>query len=466
MTFLSPSYLLFVPAVWILARLVRSSGQRQVLMLVASYAFYGSLGLNFLAVLLVSSAVNHLWGRVMRRAPTTRNLWIGIGFNLLVLALFKYVPSTGIGSGSLLGAIAMPVGVSFWTFQALSYQIDLYREEDIDPSAVEFFLYMALWPTVLSGPVCRLPEMLGQFRQLRRPTWDDLAAGAPRIITGLFLKLVAAQLLAGGLALGDGLDAGFDQITGWSGLDVWALAFAFGFQLFFDFAGYSHMAIGVARLFGLELRENFDRPYLSTTPSVFWTRWHMSLSSWIRDYVFMSLAPMHRSNWWRQFVLGMSMVLFGLWHDAALPFLIWGAYHGALLVLHRQVQSAKRALAFEPPGWLETPISWAVTLVLICFGWIFFRAHDVRQIGEMVSAVLNPWSYGRTVLRPNFYIVSGVTIAAYFAIELIRSGLRKLESRPVAGRIVWLLSPIYYSALILLIVTWSRQEGSFVYFAF
>lgn len=461
MSLLSPTYLLFVPAVWLLAQLARTSRQRQFLMLAASYLFYGSWSLPFLAVLVGSSAMNYAWGRVMRRAPTTGNLWIGIGLNLLVLVVFKYIPSAG-----LLESIAMPLGVSFWTFQAVSYQIDLYREEEIDPDPVELFLYMALWPTVLSGPVCRLPEMLGQFRQLRRPTWDDLAAGTPRIITGLFLKLVPAQLLAGGLALGDGLDAGFDQLAGWGGLDVWVLAFAFGFYLFFDFAGYSHMAIGVARLFGLELRENFDRPYLSTTPSVFWTRWHMSLSSWIRDYVFMSLAPLVRANWWRHLVLGMSMVLFGLWHGATLPFLIWGTYHGALLVAHRQVQNARRALGLEPPAWLATPISWAVTLLLIMFGWIFFRAHDLGQIQAMVSAALNPASYGRTVLRPDFYIVTAVVIAAYFTVELVRAGLRRLEASPGGHRTVWLLSPVYYATLILLIVTWSGQEGAFVYFAF
>lgn len=461
MNLVSPTYLLFVPAVWLLAQLARAPRQRQLLLLAASYLFYGSWSLLFLGILVGSSALNLAWGRVMRRAPTTRNLWVGIGLNLLILVVFKYIPSAG-----MLGAIAMPLGVSFWTFQAISYQFELYREEELDPDVVEFFLYMAFWPTVLSGPVCRLPEMLGQFRQLRRPTWDDLAAGMPRIITGLFLKLVPAQLLAGGLSLGDGLDAGFDQLTGWGGLDVWALAFAFGFQLFFDFAGYSHMAIGVARVFGVELRENFDRPYLSTAPSVFWTRWHMSLSSWIRDYMFMSLAPLRRSIWWRQLVLGMSMVLFGLWHGATLPFLIWGAYHGAVLVAHRQVQSARRALGFEPPGWLGTPISWAVTLILMSFGWIFFRSHDLAQIQAMVSAVLNPATYGRTILRLNFYLVTSLIIAAYFAVELVRSGLRKLEANSAANRMVWLLSPVYYATLILLIVTWSGQEGVFVYFAF
>ena len=323
MKILSPTYLLFVPLVWLLAQLARTPRQRQVLLLVASYVFYGAWGLGFLALLIVSSAVNYAWGRVVRRSPTVGNLWAGVGFNLLLLVVFKYVPSFNwLFPHSVLASILMPVGVSFWTFQAISYLSDLYREEELDPTVVEFFLYMSFWPTVLSGPVCRMTEMLPQFREMRRPVWDDLAAGTPRIILGLFMKLVPAQILANGLAPGEGFTAGFDQITGgWGGIDVWMLAFAFGFYLYFDFAGYSHVVIGSARLLGLELRENFDRPYLSSTPSVFWTRWHMSLSSWIRDYVFMPMAPMRREPWWRLFVLALAMVLFGLWHNATLPFL-------------------------------------------------------------------------------------------------------------------------------------------------
>ncbi len=139
----------------------------------------------------------------------------------------------------------MPVGVSFWTFQALSYLFDVYREEDLDPSLTEFCLYMAFWPTVLSGPVCRLPDMLPQFRESSAPTWDDISIGAHRLVIGLFMKMVLADVLGAGLLAGQGVAYGFDEITaGWGGLDVWFLAIGFGFQLFFDFAGYSHIAIG------------------------------------------------------------------------------------------------------------------------------------------------------------------------------------------------------------------------------
>ena len=170
---------------------------------------------------------------------------------------------------------------------------------------------------------------------------------------------------------GEGVAAGFDQIArGWGGIDVWLLAISFGFQLFFDFAGYSHIVIGTARLFGIRLAENFDHPYFSTTPSVFWTRWHMSLSFWIRDYVFLPLATARRDLWWRNFALVSAMTLFGLWHEATLPFVIWGAYQGLLLVAHRQGQQLQRRLGFTwPDGW-GSFVSWGITFALISLGWI------------------------------------------------------------------------------------------------
>ena len=175
----------------------------------------------------------------------------------------------------------------------------------MDPSLLEFCLYMAFWPTVLSGPICRLPSMLPQFRQLSPFSWDDLSAGSLRFIQGVIMKFVLAQILVSGWLPGEGIAAGFDQMKGgWGGVDVWLLGIGFGFLLFFDFAGYSHMVIGAARIFGIRLPENFDRPFLSTTPSIFWTRWHMSLSFWIRDYVFNPLAAAgRRYSWWPYVVL-------------------------------------------------------------------------------------------------------------------------------------------------------------------
>src|SRR5205807_8737568 len=186
----------------------------------------------------------------------------------------------------------------------------------------------------VSGPICRMPDMLPQFRSEKPTPWNDIARGFRRIATGVFMMLLA-RVLGQGILAGDGITSGFDRVAHWSGADVWCLAFGYGLQLFFDFAGYSHMAIGAAQLLGFTVPENFARPFQSTNPSIFWTRWHMSLSFWIRDYVFLPLAAMRRDLWWRNGTLAFTMILFGLWHAATWPFVLWGAYHGLLLVGHR-----------------------------------------------------------------------------------------------------------------------------------
>jgi alginate O-acetyltransferase complex protein AlgI len=470
MSLQSISYLTLLALTVIAARQFRSPRHRNILLLLASYLFYATWGLLFLAILIASSVFNFLWGRRLRRVLTARCLWTGIAINLALLALVKYLPPLARGSGNgllgFVGEILMPVGVSFWTFEALSYLFDLYREEELDPSLLEFCLYMAFWPTVLSGPVCRLPEMLPQFRKCQSD-WNDITIGTRRIIIGLFMKVVLAQTLAFGRMPGQGVNYGFDEIaSGWTGIDVWALAFGYGFQLFFDFAGYTHIAIGSARLFGLRLAENFDRPYLSVTPSEFWTRWHMSLSFWIRDYVFLPLAMARRNPWWRHLSLIIAMVLFGLWHAATATLLCWGLYHGVLLVAHRKIQEFRRGFSLRLSASLENFFSWAVTLALISLGWIFFRARSFHQAILMYKALLTPHNYLHPSLFPDYYLVTFLIIAGYFIFVGIEDLFAWARRRPALARAAWLLSPLYYSACIIAIIVFSRQENLFVYFQF
>src|SRR2546425_3879165 len=231
------SYLLCVLVLSALAWCLRSPKGRQVLLLLASYLFYANWGIGFLCVLIVSSLMNYALGSLLRRRATAVRLWIGIIPNLLLLSFFKYLPPllglvpAGSWLAGLSHQIVMPVGMSFWTFQALSYLLDLYREEELNPSLLEFCLYIAFAPTVLSGPICRLPSMLPQLRRVPSFAWDDIATGARRLVQGLFMKMVVAQILGAGLNPGEGVSAGFDQMKGgWGGVDVWLLAIGFGFQ--------------------------------------------------------------------------------------------------------------------------------------------------------------------------------------------------------------------------------------------
>ena len=381
----SLTYFAFLTAAWILARSLWSHRRvRQLFLLMVSYGFYSTWGPRFLAVLISSSLLNYLLFLYLKRVPSLTRLVIALLPNLLLLSFFKFLPHTG---QSTLLTFGVPVGVSFWTFQSLSSILDAYREEAIDPSLLEFCLFVAFWPTVLSGPVCRLPELLPQFRECAAPRFEDIAAGVKRIIFGLFLKLVLAQILANGLQAGQGVNTGFDQVTKWGGLDVWTLAIAYGMQLYFDFSGYSHIAIGTARLFRIRVPENFKDPFLSTSPSMFWTRWHMSLSYWIRDYLFIPLAAAQRSAWWRRLALLIAMCIFGLWHGATWPFILWGTYHGFLLILHREIQAVRARWLVYGPDWFENFLGWTVTFGAVSLGWILFRAHDLHQAAVMYAAL-------------------------------------------------------------------------------
>jgi alginate O-acetyltransferase complex protein AlgI len=428
--------LLVIVSLWAVAWQLRSLKIRQAILLGASYLFYANWGVGFLSVLITSSLMNYGLGIWLRRRPTVGRLWISVAFNALVLSFFKYLPPLIEGAPAnpwlpgFLYQIVMPVGISFWTFQGLSYLFDTYREEELDPSLIEFCLYMAFWPTVLAGPVCRLPNMLPQFRRIATFNVADISAGARRLLLGIIMKMVLAQILASGWTPGAGVTAGFDQIkNGWGGLDVLLLGIGFGFQLFFDFAGYSHIVIGAAKMFGIQLEENFDRPFFSLTPSAFWTRWHMSLSFWIRDYVFVPLAAMRRDIWWPYVVFVLAMTFFGLWHAAKATFIVWGIYHGLLIVAHRLGQRIKRRLPFTWPAFLGAVLSWASTFCLLSLGWIFFRAHNLDQALSMFGAVLSPGSYGNFALPATFYFLVPSMAISYFACKHVESLLLSWSTR-------------------------------------
>jgi alginate O-acetyltransferase complex protein AlgI len=478
--------LVFLLSVAVFAN-VRSRAVRQSVLLIGSYALYLTWGAWFAAVLLTSMVLNFLLGKWLRRSPSGLVLSAGILLNLALLGSFKYLPELALNlplsSLQRFSHLGLPLGISFWTFQAMSYLFDLYRGEELDPSFVEFALYMVFFPVAISGPICRMPEMLAQFRSERTTPGHDIGRGFQRIATGL-LMMQLARLLGQGILAGDGINSGFDHVTHWSGADVWCLAFGYGLQLFLDFAGYSHIAIGAAKALGFTLPENFARPFESTSPSIFWTRWHMSLSFWIRDYVFLPLAVLRRGMVWRNLVLILSMVLFGVWHKASVLFVLWGCYHGVLLVLHRQVQQLQRKLEtkfdWTPSTALWTLVSWAATITLVSLGWIFFRANSLFEARQMLSAVVPPASYSSHFLSGSLYVLIISLASGYAIVLLVAEALKRYSVEPPAAdhrsrqaiiafiarhRWFW-IPPLYVTALLLvLIVTHTRgaDAAQFMY---
>jgi alginate O-acetyltransferase complex protein AlgI len=419
--------------------------------------------------------MNYLLGRWLQRQPSGFVLSVGIILNLMFLASFKYLPEVAVRlpftSLQKFAHLALPLGLSFWTFQAMSYLFDLYRGDELDPSFVEFALYMSFFPVVISGPICRMPDMLPQFRSDRLTVAHDILRGFGRIATGV-LMMQFAQLLGQGILSGDGINSGFDHLARWSGPDVWCLAFGYGLQLFLDFAGYSHIAIGAAQALGFTVPENFARPFKSTTPSVFWTRWHMSLSFWIRDYVFLPLAVARREVWWRNLALVFSMIVFGIWHKASWLFVLWGCYHGALLVLHRLVQQVERKFDWTPSPAIWSPVSWLVTISLVSLGWIFFRANSLLEARQMLGAVLDPATYSSHLLSGSLY---GLVIGLAFGYALVlrtidmldpdsagEASFEELRSGVLTtlARHRWFWLPPLYVVVLLLVLAVTHTRGA------
>ena len=415
------AYVIGVVVMWLVAMRIRSVTVRQALYLVASWLFYLTWGSWLIVVLLFSSVMNYALGEWLKKRISAGRLWTGIIFNLALLSVFKYLPLLGTSapSGSpllIFKRILFPAGVSYWTFQALSYLFEIYREEELNPTLLEFCLYMSFWPTVLQGPICRMSSMLPQFREAWSVTDDDLKTGVRRVAIGILMSCLAL-VVAGGLYAGAGVEAVFNNTAArFSGIDVWFMIIGYGFQLYFSFCGFCHIVIGGARLFGIRVQENFNRPYLSTTISEFWTRWHMSLSFWIRDFLFLPLATMRREAWWRNLSLVIAMFVFGLWHQGSFLLMLWGIWHGILLVLHRQWQEFRKRMGFEWTGVMATAISWWLTFSAVCIGYIFFRAESVHQAFAMLKALVSPHGYTHWNLDPSFYMLMLLAAGGYFAV--------------------------------------------------
>lgn len=453
---------------WFAIRSFQAARSRQAFLLFISYLLYASWSLGFLGLLVSSSIVNYLFGRWLRARKTAGRLWLGILANVMLLGTFKYLPEllpllgrTRVASP--LAHIALPIGISFWTFQALSYLLDTYRGNELEPSLMEFMLYMAFWPTVLSGPICRLSSLLPQFRSTENSTLKDAGCGIDRICVGL-LMVAFGEMLANGLHPDQGLDYAFQiSARNLSGADVWCMSFGYGFELFFNFAGYSHIVIGAARLFGFELAENFDRPYLSTTTSEFWTRWHMSLSFWIRDYMFLPLVMLNRSKLWRYGALVISMLIFGLWHRGTVLLALWGSYHGVLLVLHRQWQELKRRLRWNFSGQLPSLLSWFITIASVCLGWILFRSESLTQALVMLHSLTELSSYSTLTLPHSLYLLVLVLALGY----LTTMGIARLIGDSFRGFQISLEARFaLYSIAIYVGVLHAAQTQAFAYFQF
>ncbi len=388
----------------------------------ASYFFYAWWDPRFTLLLAASTLVNQGAAVAIHRSADDRRrrtvLFAAVLANLAALGFFKYygffvssvsdgLDRLGLGVNPPLLQLVLPVGISFFTFQALSYVIDVYRG-DAEPSpTLDFAVYLSFFPHLVAGPIVRARELLPQLKVRPDPRRIEAPLAFRLIFAGLFKKVVISSFLAEAI-----VDDVFAVPGAHSNLEILFAVYAYAVQIYADFSGYTDIAIGCALLLGLRFPQNFDAPYAATSVQGFWRRWHMTLSFWLRDYLYIPLGGNRGGERRMERNLFLTMVIGGLWHGAAWTFVVWGAVHGAALVLERRWQLRREASGAEP-GPLSPVLRWVVTFHVVCLAWIFFRAESFSVAGELLWRLLTAWGVGELV-TPLVVLVIAAMVAAQF----------------------------------------------------
>lgn len=435
-------------------------------LLAGSLIFYAWGEPVFILVLLGSIGANHLLGQwIAGRSGSARGrvLALGAGVNLALLAAFKYagfVFAQFAWAGAPQFETPLPLGLSFFTFQAISYLADIARK-DAPPSAslAKTGLYIALFPQLIAGPIVRFKEISAQLEE-RRESWAGFAAGGELFILGLAQKVLLANTLAGPA------DAAFGHAPETLSLGLaWLGAGCYALQIYYDFAGYSNMALGLGLLFGLRLPRNFDHPYAAASFREFWRRWHMTLSAWFRDYVYVPLGGSRQGAWRTYSNLLIVFVLCGFWHGAAWTFVLWGLWHGAFLIAERAGAEATR---FRPPRVAGV----AYTCVFVTLGWVLFRA-------DGLSHALGYWAAMAGMLPETgprdtaaFHLSDDVQLALVFGVLLATPYPARWwgRAREAAQRQVWrtaaLWTPLMAGFVLCAMAIAANAYDPFIYFRF
>ncbi len=404
MLFNEPAFALFLPLV-LLLYYASSTERRRWLLLGASYFFYGWWDWRFCGLVILSTVVDYACGLSIAAATNVRRrktfLGLSIAVNLSLLSTFKYFNFFADSACGLLQNIGfephiptleiiLPVGISFYTFQTLSYTIDVYRGSPPERGFLNFANFVVFFPQLVAGPIMRAGDLIPQLRSNPEAKTGDLSAGTLLIIKGLIKKAVIADNLA---TLVDNV---YGNPNGFGSAACWFATYAYAFQIYMDFSGYTDIAIGTAKLFGVHLMKNFDHPYMAIGPSDFWRRWHISLSTWIRDYVFIPLGGSRHGLARTALALTVTMALGGLWHGAAWTFVVWGLFHGLLL-------AGERVLRLIPPKRHRLPFPVRAIRVLVmfhlaCIGWVLFRAPDIDTAWTILVKLV-VWEQGTVIGR-------------------------------------------------------------------
>ncbi len=470
MLFNTPLFLWFFACFFLLYSFVfLRRTPRLWLILVGSLVFYAGWNYRFIPLLVFSAVVDYFIAQALERARghERRKKWLlaaSVATNLGILGVFKYSSFALASVADLLAAfgysvslptleLVLPVGISFYTFQSMSYTIDVYRGEmRARRGLLQFTAALAFFPQLVAGPILRAREILPQLESLPKPTWDGVKHGLVLVILGLCKKTVA-DLLAAPVA------TAFDAAGPVSWLETVTGVVAFAGQIYGDFSGYSDIAIGLGLVLGFHIPLNFRLPYFATSPAEFWRRWHISLSSWLRDYLYISMGGNRRRRYANVLI---TMLLGGLWHGASFTFVAWGLFHGAIIV-------GQRALEHLPllARWTRADTIWvrtvrrAFTFYLVCIGWVFFRAQTLEGAGDMLLDLHVPTALPAS--EPEALVVAGLTLLALMGMHgadwVVLQRARAIESR------AWLLWPLLVLGALFMILI-GDPGHAFIYFQF
>lgn len=473
MLFNSFIFLFFLGMVLPFYYVLQSKQSRNSLLLLASYLFYGYWDWRFCGLLCLSTVIDFFIGKKIAQTKQSQHKWylllVSLCSNLGILAFFKYFNFFTDSFEQLLGGfgfqadflhlhILLPIGISFYTFQTLSYTIDIYRGR-LKPTAnfIDFALFVAFFPQLVAGPIERARKMIPQVSRKNsasRQQWQD---GICLIIYGLFKKVLIGD------AAGRYVDHIFGQMEYYAAWEIVFALFLFSIQIYADFSAYSSIARGTAKLFGFELMRNFKQPYLSTNITEFWRRWHISLSSWLKDYLYIPLGG-NRKGYFRTYInLFITMLLGGLWHGASWTFVIWGALHGAYLAIHKWILQRRTTATANPSSFLATVCSIIGTYILVLIAWLVFRIENMEQLALFFNKMTN-WTWGNYPLRFLTILLgfSGLTLIFDWAEQHYNSPAFLNKMNYPSLRFAFLVA-MFFTVIVFMI---NSKPLPFVYFQF
>ena len=474
MIFNSLTFLVFITAFFLVYPSLRGRW-RLYFILFGSYVFYAWWDYRYLSLILLSTFVDYYAGKKIARSQSKpvrlKFLQISILTNLGLLFIFKYFnffsqslhsafAAIGFTLSPLTLNVLLPVGISFYTFQTLSYTIDIYRGKiEHENDFVTFATFVAFFPQLVAGPIERASRLIPQIKKLSGPTPLQIREGFSLVLLGYFQKVFIADNLS---RVVDYMFAYDTQRITTGEILIGVLAFAL--QIYGDFAGYSKIARGISKFFGIELMRNFRQPYFAPNPAEFWRRWHISLSTWLRDYLYIPLGGNRHGEQKMFRNLFLTMTLGGLWHGASWTFVIWGLYQGLLLILYRCYTLLRKPDAGR--NIIKKALSVFGTFVLTLYGWLIFRSNDLSQLKQFTLKLLGPLQLPDDSTRAFFFSIIPFWLILFYLINLVIDGVQEHRQTDILFDFSKWWDYIFAAVIIFLILMFGGRSDAFIYFQF